>query len=63
MAEERKTLEQVAEEPRSAEVDGQKVQKHSLQERIALDRYLASKEAASKGLGIRITKMAAGGGA
>jgi len=55
-------LEKAADAPRIAEVDGQKVQQHSLEEQIALDRYLASKAAASGGRrGFRISKMAAGG--
>lgn len=66
MAEEttvRKTrLEKAADTPKLAEVDGQRVQQHSLQEQIALDRYLASKESAETGRrGFRISKMVAGG--
>jgi hypothetical protein len=55
-------LELAAKTPKLAEVDGQKVQQHSLQEQIALDRYLASKESAESGhRGFRISKMVAGG--
>ena len=49
--------------PKSAEVDGQKVEQHSLKDQIEADRYLESKKALRRGLGIRITKMKAGGGA
>ena len=31
--------------PKSAEVDGQKVEQHSLKDQIAADEYLASKKA------------------
>jgi len=54
-------LKQKADQPKSVDIDGQKVEQHSLNEQIALDRYLAAKEAARRGLGIKITKMAAGG--
>ena len=49
--------------PKSAEIDGQKVEQHSLKDQIEADRYLESKKALRRGLGIRITKMKAGGGA
>lgn len=55
-------LRRRAEQPKSAEIDGQKVEQHSLREQMELDRYLASKEAAKRGHGFRITKMKAGGG-
>lgn len=48
--------------PKSAEIDGQKVEQHSLKEQIEADRYLESKKALRRGLGIRLTKMKAGGG-
>ena len=55
-------LEFLAKQPRSAEVDGQKAESHSLPDQIALDKYLASKAAAeSNRRGFRISKMAAGG--
>lgn len=57
-------LEEIAQQPKSVESDGQKVENHSLSEQIELDRYLASKAAtssSSKGRGFRITKMKAGG--
>ena len=48
--------------PKSAEVDGQKVEQHSPQDQIAADRYLASKKAAqSRNSGLKITKMSHSG--
>jgi hypothetical protein len=49
--------------PKSAEIDGQKIEQHSLKEQIELDRYLESKKALRRGLGLRIAKMKAGGSA
>jgi len=44
--------------PRSAEVDGQKVEQHSLPDMIAADEYLASKKAMkSRASGLKITKL------
>lgn len=56
-------LEQQAQKPKVVEVDGQRVEQHSLPDQIAFDRYLASKKAAERraGLGLRVAKMAAGG--
>ncbi len=48
--------------PKSAEIDGQKVEQHSLKDQIEADRYLESKKALRRGLGIRVTKMKSGGG-
>lgn len=48
--------------PKSAEIDGQKVEQHSLKDQIEADRYLESKKALRRGLGIRVIKMKAGGG-
>lgn len=50
-----------ANSPKSAEVDGQKVEQHSLKDQIEADRYVAGKKALRKGLGIKITKMNSGG--
>lgn len=56
-------LKKLATRPKSAEVDGQKVENHTLADQIELDRYLASKKAAESGRrGFRIAKMKAGGG-
>jgi hypothetical protein len=44
--------------PKSAEVDGQKVEQHSLQDQIAADEYLASKKAVkSRNSGLKISKL------
>ena len=50
--------------PKKVEVDGQVVENHSAADLIKLLNYYASKDALKgKRLAIRITKMAAGGGA
>ena len=44
--------------PKSAEVDGQKVEQHSLKDQIAADEYLASKKAVkSRNSGLKISKL------
>lgn len=44
--------------PKSAEVDGQRVEQHSLKEQIAADKYLASKNAVKRcGSGLKFSKM------
>jgi hypothetical protein len=56
------TIEENAAAPAEVSVDGQHVKQHSLQDQIAVDRYLASKKAAqSKGLGIKVFKINPGG--
>jgi len=48
--------------PKSAEVDGQKVEQHSLKDQIAADEYLAAKKAVkSRNSGLKITKMSHSG--
>ena len=48
--------------PKSAEVDGQKVEQHSIRDQIAADSYLASKKAVqSRNSGLKITKMSHSG--
>ena len=48
--------------PKSAEVDGQKVEQHSLKDQIAADEYLASKKAVkSRNSGLKITKLSHSG--
>lgn len=48
--------------PKFAEIDGQKVEQHSLSEQIAADVYLATKKAIkSRNSGIKITKMSHSG--
>ena len=57
-----KIIEEAAESPKSAEIDGQKAESRPLPELIEADRYLASKKAMSgKGCGIKITKMSSSG--
>ena len=63
---EEKTIEdairQNAAGPKSAEVDGQKVEQHSLSDQIAADAYLASKKAVkSRNSGLKITKLSHSG--
>ena len=38
-------LEEIALQPKVVEVDGQRMENHSLKDQIELDRYLASKKA------------------
>lgn len=60
MTERERRLEEIALQPKVVEVDGQRMENHSLKDQIELDRYLASKKAA-QGRGFRVTKMLAGG--
>lgn len=47
-----------AQGPRRASGDSGSVEQHSLQDQMAADRYLASKEAAKRrGMGIRVGRM------
>jgi hypothetical protein len=44
--------------PKSAEVDGQKVEQHSIADQIAADEYLAKKRAMRRrGCGLKFTKL------
>ncbi len=65
MPEESKISESIlknASGPKSAEVDGQRVEQHSLKDQIEADRYLASKKAVkSRNSGLKITKMSHSG--
>ena len=50
--------------PKKATGDSGSVEQHPLNDQIAADRYLSSKQAArSKGLGIRLAKLVPPGGA
>ena len=52
------TIVKNASGPKSAEVDGQRVEQHSLKDQIAADKYLASKNAVKKrGSGLKFSKM------
>ena len=58
------TMEKLLTSPKEVEVDGQRVTNQSLGDLIKVANYLASKNALKgKRLPIRVTKMAAGGGA
>ena len=57
-------MERLLTSPQEVEVDGQRVTNQSVGDLIKVANYLASKNALKgKRLPIRITKMAAGGGA
>ena len=52
------TIVKNASRPKSAEVDGQRVEQHTLTEQIAADKYLASKDAVKRrGSGLKFSKM------
>lgn len=55
------TLKDKVNQPKSVEIDGQKVEQHTLKDQIAMDRYLTSKQAMKRGRGFRVTKMKSGG--
>ena len=65
MAEETKiedAIRQNAAGPKSAEVDGRKVEQHSLPDQIEADKYLASKKAMkSRNSGLKFSKMSHSG--
>lgn len=46
-----------AQGPKRAQGDSGSVEQHSLQDQIEADRYLASKQAAKKGVGVKMTKV------
>ena len=46
-----------ADGPAEASVDGQTVKQHSLKDQIEVDRYLASKQASKRKLGVRLTRV------
>ena len=43
--------------PKKAQGDAGSVEQHDLADQIEADRYLASKEAAKRGLGVKMTKV------
>ena len=56
------TIVKNASGPKSAEVDGQRVEQHTLTEQIAADKYLASKDAVKRrGSGLKFSKMTPSG--
>ncbi|MBP7748448.1 MAG: hypothetical protein KA383_20220 [Phycisphaerae bacterium] len=50
-------IREAAQQPAEVAVDGQTVKQQPLPDQIEADRYLASKEAAKQGLGVRMTKV------
>ena len=50
-------IREAAQQPAEASVDGQTVKQQPLPDQIEADRYLASKDAAKKGIGVRMTKV------
>jgi hypothetical protein len=57
------TIRDNAAGPAKASGDAGAIEQHKLTEQIEVDRYLASKQAARKGLGVRMTKVVPPGGA
>ena len=54
--------EKMLTQPKVVEVDGQRVENHSVSDLIEVAKFLASKKATRKrGCPLRITKMASGG--
>jgi hypothetical protein len=50
-------IKENAQGPKKAQGDSGSVEQHALIEQIEADRYLASRDAAKKGLGVRMTKV------
>jgi len=50
-------IREAAQQPAEVSVDGQTVKQQPLPDQIEADRYLASKDAAKKGIGVRMTKV------
>ncbi len=62
MEDQEKKILETALAPKSAEVDGQKVEQHSIRDLIEAAKFAASARVAKSGrLGIRIAKMIPGG--
>jgi len=51
------SIRENAQGPKRAQGDSGSVEQHPLTEQIEADRHLASKEAARKGLGVKMTKV------
>jgi len=56
-------IKENAQGPKRAQGDSGSVEQHDLKDQIEADRYLASKEAAKKGLGVKMTKVVPPGAA
>ena len=50
-------IKENAEGPKRAKGDSAEMEQHPLPDQIAADRYLQSKTASRKGLGVRVTKL------
>ena len=50
-------IKENAQSPKRASGDSGSVEQHDLKDQIEADRYLSSKDAAKKGLGVRRTKV------
>ena len=50
-------IRQNATGPKYVDIDGQKVEQHSIADQIAADEYLAKKKALRRGNGLKITKL------
>lgn len=50
-------IKESAQQPAEASVDGQTVKQQKLRDQVEADRYLASKDAAREGLGVRRTRV------
>ena len=55
------TIRENASGPKRVQGDSGSVDQHSLQDQIAADRYLASKEAVKHGIGIKNVKLSPDG--
>lgn len=53
----RDAIQQNAQGPKKAQGDAGSVEQHALKDQIEADRYLSSKQAARKGLGVKRTKV------
>ncbi|MGD8453649.1 MAG: hypothetical protein PVJ57_17695 [Phycisphaerae bacterium] len=51
-------IREAAQQPAEVTIDGQTFKQQPLRDQIEADRYLASKQATRKGLGVRMTKVA-----
>ena len=51
------SIRENAEGPKRAKGDSSEMEQHPLPDQIAADRYLESKNASRKGLGMRVTKL------
>ena len=61
MSENQENIEEIIHQnatgPKSLDIDGQKVEQHSIADQIAAEEYLAKKKALRRGNGLKITKL------